>query len=161
MDVKQVPISLFSVWVEVFGLPLLLTTYETDEKVGATLGLLDHIDKLGIRRGIRTKSRFIEIESMKTLFGNGGSATVATNHNPNSSGTKPQGFSSILKYSNAFALQTMVNPFVVHGPKLSVMGVSALSFSLLGITAAKLAAQLACFRTLSVSLAIPIVVEAA
>ncbi|KAL6194751.1 hypothetical protein ACLB2K_035827 [Fragaria x ananassa] len=140
MDVKQVPISSFSVWVKVFRLPLLLTTDEANEKVGATLGLLDHIDKLGIRHGIHTKSRFIEIKSMKTLFGYGGAARVAANPNPNSLGTKPPGFSSILKSSNASALQTMVNPFAVHGSKLSAMGVSALSFSLPDITATKLAA---------------------
>ncbi|KAL6138959.1 hypothetical protein ACLB2K_064237 [Fragaria x ananassa] len=52
-DVTSVPIDSFPVWVEIKGLPDALMTDEAVEKVGWTLGQVEHVDKMNNRRGTR------------------------------------------------------------------------------------------------------------
>nr|XP_011470243.1 PREDICTED: uncharacterized protein LOC105353156 [Fragaria vesca subsp. vesca] len=54
-DAASVSIDSFPVWVEMLGLPSRLRTNEAAEKVGVTLGHVDQVDKLGIKRGIRSR----------------------------------------------------------------------------------------------------------
>ncbi|KAL6228377.1 hypothetical protein ACLB2K_002327 [Fragaria x ananassa] len=54
-DAASVSIDSFPVWVEMLGLPSRLMTNEAAEKVGVTLGHVDQVDKLGIKRGIRSR----------------------------------------------------------------------------------------------------------
>ncbi|KAL6223451.1 hypothetical protein ACLB2K_006838 [Fragaria x ananassa] len=51
-DDTLVLIDSFLVWVEMLGLPPRLMTNEAVEKVGVTLGHVDQVDTLGIKRGI-------------------------------------------------------------------------------------------------------------
>ena len=54
-DVASVPIKSFPMWVEILGLPPTLMTLEAVELLGATLGRVDHPDRLGINSGRQAK----------------------------------------------------------------------------------------------------------
>ena len=58
-DVASVPILTFPVWVEVLGLPPALMTPEAVELLGATLGHVNNLDRLGINTGRRAKVKVI------------------------------------------------------------------------------------------------------
>ncbi|KAL6188487.1 hypothetical protein ACLB2K_039879 [Fragaria x ananassa] len=58
-DVASVPIESFPVWVDIKGLPDALWTEEAVEKVGLSLGFVEHLDKLGLKRGSRIRVRIL------------------------------------------------------------------------------------------------------
>ncbi|KAL6194466.1 hypothetical protein ACLB2K_035550 [Fragaria x ananassa] len=58
-DVASVPIESFLVWVDIKGLPDALWTEEAVEKVGLSLGFVEHLDKLGLKRGSRIRVRIL------------------------------------------------------------------------------------------------------
>ncbi|KAL6198212.1 hypothetical protein ACLB2K_028004 [Fragaria x ananassa] len=50
-----VPMLTFLVWIEIFGLPPALITEEAAALVGATLGVVEELDKPGIQIGVRVR----------------------------------------------------------------------------------------------------------
>ncbi|KAL6206177.1 hypothetical protein ACLB2K_023426 [Fragaria x ananassa] len=58
-DVASVPIESFPVWVDIKGLPDALWTEEAVEKVSLSLGFVEHLDKLGLKRGSRIRVRIL------------------------------------------------------------------------------------------------------
>ncbi|KAL6191237.1 hypothetical protein ACLB2K_037628 [Fragaria x ananassa] len=58
-DVASVPIESVPVWVDIKGLPDALWTEEAVEKVGLSLGFVEHLDKLGLKRGSRIRVRIL------------------------------------------------------------------------------------------------------
>ncbi|KAL6225701.1 hypothetical protein ACLB2K_004550 [Fragaria x ananassa] len=58
-DVASVSIESFPVWVDIKGFPDALWTEEAVEKVGLSLGFVEHLDKLGLKRGSRIRVRIL------------------------------------------------------------------------------------------------------
>ncbi|KAL6201400.1 hypothetical protein ACLB2K_025114 [Fragaria x ananassa] len=136
-DVASVPIDSFPVWVEIKGLPDALMTDEVIEKVGWTLGQVEHVDQMNFRRGTRVRVRILQKLSalIKEAFGFVVSwciqKRVVQMDRPGG------GFST----SSMSLLKSVVNPFAGRNmlPKLS--------FSILGISATYLALKLDKLRT--------------
>ncbi|KAL6140121.1 hypothetical protein ACLB2K_058422 [Fragaria x ananassa] len=59
-DVTSVSIDSFPVWVKIKDLPDALYTDEAVEKVGWTLGQVEHVDQMNIRRGTWARVRILQ-----------------------------------------------------------------------------------------------------
>ncbi|KAL6129863.1 hypothetical protein ACLB2K_068245 [Fragaria x ananassa] len=144
-DVASVPIESFPVWVDIKGLLDALWTEEAVEKVGLSLGFVEHLDKLSLTRGSRIRVQILHklSDPVQEAFGD-----------------LPFEFGSIrfpvklqVKYDRTVGFCRVYGMFVhqdsgcggssgcgggMDGPRVS--------FSLPGISAADLAVQLARFR---------------
>ncbi|KAL6225857.1 hypothetical protein ACLB2K_004706 [Fragaria x ananassa] len=159
-DVASVPIDSFPVWVEMLGLPPRLMTNETAEKVGVTLGHVDQVDKLGIKRGIRSRVKIFHdlkdpvSEAFPSVPLEFGSAMFPVQLQFRYDWTV--GFCRVCGLLEQGAVGT-INPFAFPGSSSAVViRTASLSFSLRGISAADLAAQLARFRVPMVIPSVPI-----
>ncbi|KAL6226024.1 hypothetical protein ACLB2K_004871 [Fragaria x ananassa] len=127
-DVAAVWIVSFPIWVEIMGLPPHLFTDEATEKLGLTLASEVQVDKLGVKCGICNRVRALHrlCDPILEAFQN-----------------VPFEFES-QRFPVNLQFNKVSNPFAISGVSTKV-GIPSLSFSLPGVSVAKLAAQLARF----------------
>ncbi|KAL6129934.1 hypothetical protein ACLB2K_068316 [Fragaria x ananassa] len=130
-------------WIEIKGFPDDLITEEAAEKIGLTLGFVDHVNKLNIKRGLKVRVRVLHnlCNYVKEAFG------VL----PFEFGSRRFPAKLQLKYNWTAGFcrlpSTAFNPFeAARNRSGGLSNFPKVSVSLLGIFVADLAVQLARFR---------------